>query len=190
MLFLYAAMIDDKADQIRFEEIYYGYHKQMFIVAERILHNQEDAEDAVQNALIGIAKNIKVLSFRNEKVLRAYVLTAAKNAALNMLPQKLQRDKLMDINEIPATSDDNLFQQVMVCQDYRLLLRAIRQLDQPYREVLMLAYVHGHGPKATAQILSRKEETVRKQLYRGRKLLIELCRKEGMNFVQDRIEAI
>lgn len=190
MLFLYTAMIDDGADQIRFEDIYYGYRKQMFVVAERVLHNREDAEDAVQDALLGIAKNIATVPAGNEKVLRAYVLTAARNAALNLLPKKRQRDDLLDISELDAASGDDLFEQVVNCQDYDLLLRALRQLAQPYREVLMLAYVHEQGPKATAQILSRKEETVRKQLYRGRKLLMELCAKEGMSFVQDRMEAI
>ena len=59
MLFLYMTMIEEQADQIRFEQIYHGYRKQMLAVANRVLRNPEDAEDAVQNALLGIARNIK-----------------------------------------------------------------------------------------------------------------------------------
>ena len=182
MLFLYMSMIEEQADQIRFEQIYHGYRKQMLVVANRVLRNPEDAEDAVQNALLGIAKHIKSIPASDERVVRAYVLTAAKNAALSLLPGKQQRDSFADISELTIAVEEDLFQQVLNSHDYALLLRAMKKLEPPYREVLLLVYVHEHGSKATADILCRKEETVRKQLQRGRRLLIELCRKEGMCF--------
>lgn len=190
MLLFYTAMIDDKPDQLRFERVYHSYRRQMLVVAERVLHDREEAEDAVQNALLGIAKNIKSLPSGDERVERAYVLTAAKNAALTMLPKKQMRDSMADISELNVASEEDLFRQVVNCQDYDLLLRAMRQMEPPYREVLMLVYVQEQSVKAAAAILCRKEETVRKQLRRGRKQLIELCRKEGMSFGQDRMEAL
>jgi len=189
MLLLYTAMIDEKPDQLRFERIYYSYRKQMLVVADRVLHNVDEAEDAVQNALLGIARNIKTVP-QDERVERAYVLTAAKKAALSMLPKKQLRDSMVDISELKVAASEDLFQQVMNCQDYDMLLRAMRQMEPPYREVLMLVYVQEQTVKAAADILRRKEETVRKQLQRSRKQLIELCRKEGMSFAQDRIEAV
>lgn len=189
MLLLYTAMIDEKPDQLRFERIYYSYRKQMMVVADRVLHNVDEAEDAVQNALLGIARNIKTVP-QDERVERAYVLTAAKNAALSMLPKKQLRDSMVDISELKVAGSEDLFQQVMNCQDYDLLLRVMRQMEPPYREVLMLVYVQGQSIKAAADILCRKEETVRKQLQRGRKQLIELCRKEGMCFAQDQVKAL
>ena len=65
-------------------------------------------------------------------------------------------------------------------EDYEALLRAIRKLDLQYREVLMLIFVQEHTVKEAAEILRRREGTVRQQLNRGRKKLIELCRKEGI----------
>ena len=141
MLLLYTAMIDDEVDQCRFADIYYGYRKQMLVVAQRVLHNPEDAEDAIQTALLGIAQRIHAIPTDNEKVLRAYVLTAAKNAALSMLPKKQERDKIIDIAELTIASNDDLFEQVMASQDYELLLRAMRQLPGHYREVLMLILI-------------------------------------------------
>ncbi len=78
MLFMYAAMIDDEVDQLRFADIYHGYRKQMLLVAKRVLNNDEDAEDAVQIAFLGIAQRIKSVPSDDPKKLRAYVLTAAK----------------------------------------------------------------------------------------------------------------
>lgn len=181
MLAFCTTLIDDQSDVLRFEQIYYAYRKQMLCVALEILHDPHDAEDAVQNALVGIARHISAIPYRSEKVLRVYVLTAAKNAALNLLPQKKRRDSMQDISGLNLPSPDDPFERVVNCQDYELLLRAISQLEEPYREVLTLCYVHDHGPKATARILSRGEATVRKQLYRGKKQLLELCRKEGLD---------
>lgn len=189
MILLYTAIIDEKPNQMRFERIYYSYRKQMMLVAERILHNRDEAEDAVQNALFGIAKNIKNVP-QDERMERAYVLTAAKNAALLLLPKQQRREAILDISDLNLQSWDNPFQQVMNSLDYNLLLRAMQQLDPLYRDVLLLIYVQEQSLDATASILQRKKETVRKQLQRGKKLLIELCRKEGMCFGQKEIEAV
>ena len=58
---LYAAVIDDAEDIKKLEKIYYEYREQMFFVANKILRDSYEAEDAVQNALLGIARNIRTL---------------------------------------------------------------------------------------------------------------------------------
>lgn len=190
MLPIFAAMPEDPVEQLRFEDIYRNYRRQMLMVAQRVLRDSHDAEDAVQNALMGIAKHIHKVPAGNEKILRAYVLTAAKNAALSMLPAKQQRDDTVDISELTVAAEDDLFRQVAASQDYEGLLRAMRQLDPKYREVLMLVYVQEQSVRDAADILHRREGTVRQQLNRGRKLLIELCRKEGMLDVQKTTDAL
>ena len=140
MLMLYFALIDSEADQLRFSDIYSNYQKQMLLVAKRILHSDEDAEDAVQIAFLGIAQRIKSLPV-DDRRLRAYVLTAAKNAALSLLPQKKRQDNMLDIDELPIASDEDLFVKVMQSQDYDTLLRAARMLPAPYREVLLIICV-------------------------------------------------
>lgn len=175
------ARIDAMPENDCVEQLHSRYHRQMLVVADRILHNQAEAEDAVQNALMGVARNFDRLP-RDARAERAYVLTAAKNAALSMLPEKARRDALVDISQVDVPSGEDLFQQVMDCQDYALLLRSIRQLAAHYREVLMLVYVYDHTIQEAARILGRKEDTVRKQLHRGREILIEICKKEGLNY--------
>jgi RNA polymerase sigma factor (sigma-70 family) len=97
---------------------------------------------------------------------------------------------MLNIADVNAAADDNLFRQVQSCSDYELLMRAIRQMDAPYREVLMLVYVQEQTISAAADVLGRKQETVRKQLQRGKAKLIELCGKEGLCYEQDRMDAI
>jgi RNA polymerase sigma-70 factor (ECF subfamily) len=153
----------------------------MVYVAMGVLHNMSDAEDAVQNALLGIARNAENVP-EDDRTERAYVLTAAKNAALSMLAKKQPLEFSLDISDMPIPSSEELFQRVLNSQNYDLLLRAMRQMAPPYGEVLMLIYVQEQSIKEAAEILHRKEETVKKQLQRGKKQLIELCKKEGMCF--------
>lgn len=187
MLLLYAAMIDDEPDKLRFEDIYNTYCKQMHLVAMQVLHDHGEAEDAVQNALMGIAKQIKSVPSGNSKVVRAYVLTAARNAALNLLPKRKVWSEVIDIEEVKVADKGDLFQQIAISQDYDLLLRAVRQIPEPYQDVLLLYFVQELSEKEVAVILGRKQTTVHQQITRGKKLLVALCRKEGMNFAKQEV---
>lgn len=187
MMLLYTAMIDNEQDKLRFEDIYNTYCKQMYLVAMQVLHDHGEAEDAVQNALMGIAKQIKSVPSGNPKVVRAYVLTAARNAALNVLPKRKIWSEIIDIEEVRIADKGDLFQQVALSQDYDLLLQAVRQIPEPYQDVLMLFFVQELSEKEVAAILGRKQSTVHQQITRGKKLLVALCRKEGMNFAEQEV---
>ena len=60
MLIYYLSLIDDPRDDEKFIQIYELYRNSMFNKANSILHNVQDAEDAVQEAFISIAKNRSV----------------------------------------------------------------------------------------------------------------------------------
>lgn len=106
MLFLYMALIDEKADQDTFAYIYQTYRKQMALVALHILRNPEDAENALQVTLLKLAEHIQSVPKDDPKMLRAYVLTAAKHTALTMLKQ---RKETADITELSLAAEGNLF---------------------------------------------------------------------------------
>lgn len=179
MLAFYATLLDEDVEQPCFEAIYNGFRKQMLVVANRVLQDLHDAEDAVQMALLGIAANIKSVPTGDEKLLRAYVLTAAKNKAITILHQRNRRAEV-EISDAPDAVDEDMFEQVTQSQDYDRLLNAMRQLKSPYREVLLLRYVYEKDTGEIAAVLGRKVQTVQQQLCRGKKRLIELCRREGI----------
>ena len=59
--------IESEEDKSKFEGIYYRYRKLMFHVAMKILHNRQDAEDAVHQAFVSIIENLeKILPERME----------------------------------------------------------------------------------------------------------------------------
>lgn len=188
MLLLCAALIDDPDDELKFEDIYCTYGKQMLFEAQRILNDRYDAEDAVQNAFIGIARQIKNVRTDDPAALKAYALTAVKHSALNILRRKEPRSKITELsNDETAAVDDTMFDRVARSDDYELLLRALNTLPVKYREVLMLHYVMELKIAEVADVLGRKNSTVHQQLTRGKKLLIIACEKEGMSFHEDTV---
>ena len=156
------------------EYIVQTYQKQMLFVANRILHNLHDAEDAVQTALLRISQQCYKLP-EHEEALRAYVLTAARNAALDLLPKQ---SKEVDIDRIITVGSDDLFEKLATTEDYHRLLAAIDRLPIHYREVLMLRYVQDLETKQMAKLLNRPRSTIQKQIARAKAMLMQFCEKE------------
>lgn len=177
-LTMFAALIDDETDLRRFERIYRTYHEQMLRVARGILSDPTEAEDAVHNALLSIAKTIRTVPKTQEPVIRAYVLTAARNAAWALLPEKKRRDQLLDIDALQVPAREDLFDQLLRSQEQALLQQCIQALPLLYREVLLLRYVVGLKPKAIAQTLGRPTATVQQQLTRAKAKLVQSYRQE------------
>ena len=99
---LYADLIDDAGNRLRFEEIYETYCRQMFYKANSILRDEHEAEDAVHDAFIGIARNMKtVAAIANEQDLRYYVLRAAENAAYNRTRQTKHYAQAVPLENVP-----------------------------------------------------------------------------------------
>ena len=61
-MMIYLQMLETTEQKVRFEDLYYTYKNLMFYVANQILRNEHDAEDAVQQAFFAIAKNFEKIS--------------------------------------------------------------------------------------------------------------------------------
>ena len=55
-MLIYLQMLETPEEKSKFEQIYLEYRNLMFYVSKGILHNQQDAEDAVQEAFLKIIK--------------------------------------------------------------------------------------------------------------------------------------
>ena len=159
---------------MNFDELFSAYHRQMLFVALGILENQADAEDAVQNALLKLYR-LRHSIPEDPRVRRAYVLTAAKHAALDL---KDREKKSVSIDDLVLPGKEDTFEEITASEDYDRLLRAINELPDRYREVLMLRYVQELRVQEMAQLLDRKEWAVRKQLARGKALLQKLYKDQ------------
>lgn len=178
MLAFYLSLIDNDNDRKLFEKIYYAHRKQMFSLAFAILENEYDAEDLVHDVFCNIAEKYmqSLQNIKNEQDMKNYLLKATKNSALNKKRDTKPHISLHESEYMINKDDlnDNEFLDI-VCNNisYQEVLFAIRGLDKKYEDVLYLHFVIGMTVSEVAEHLERNKETVKKQLLRGKILLLE-----------------
>ena len=178
MLAFYLSLIDNDNDRKLFERIYYAHRKQMLTLAFAILENEDDAEDLVHDVFCNIAEKYmqSLKNIKNEQDMKNYLLKATKNSALNKKRDTKPHVSLHESEYMLNKDDlnDNEFLD-MVCNNisYQEVLSAIRGLDKKYEEVLYLHFITGMTVPEVAKYLERNKQTVKKQLLRGKILLLE-----------------
>lgn len=179
MLLIYMSFIDDGSHRRLFEEIYFSYRKQMFLVARTVLKNDSDAEDIVHDVFLRIAKKYmaKISTIENETDLRNYLLKATKNAALDHLRKhrhervRTKEENETDVPDSEEMPDDALVEKIHDRIEYKKIVSAIASMSDIYRDALYYHFVLELSGPETAKLLNCKVSTVKQRLVRGKKLL-------------------
>lgn len=182
MLQIYLNLIEDEGHRVEFEVIYKTYRKQMMMLAMSLLHNDADAEDVVHDVFYRIATRHMafIRSLKKTEDVRNYLLKATKNTALNELKRKGRSCVPLDLiqeRELDGggnLSDDAFLDLICSRADYDKVVRAMLSLDEPYREILYYHFVLDLTVPEAAKHLGRKTATAKKQLVRGKKMLLSI----------------
>ena len=75
--------IENDEERALAENLYLTYKSRMYSIAYAILHNREDAEDAVMDAVFGIVKNISLFSSIPRNKTESLIVVISRNAAIN-----------------------------------------------------------------------------------------------------------
>lgn len=98
LVFLQA--MESPSDRARFESLYLAYRGLMFQVANRILRNDQDAEDAVHQAFCALAEHAAVIPESLGPRARALAATVAERKAIDLYRAK-RRHPTADLDELP-----------------------------------------------------------------------------------------
>ena len=145
-----------------------GYRQ---VVAMDVLHQREDAEDAVQNSIISMARHMDALGKVEDYRTISYICTVVRHAAIDIYRKKGKGDASYD--EMAAEPAGILDIEQKICEEEGInyIVAAINKLDEGYREVLSLFYLNELSPREIADVLNRPYNTIRSQINRGRKIL-------------------
>lgn len=188
MLALYLAYLDDDNDKELFSNIYYSHRKQMVAMAMSIVNNYADAEDVVEEVFLRIAQKYFdiVRHIDNETDLRNYLLKATKNTAINKSKSKKKENTSLDtiieynMGDVEELSDDTFIETLCNKIDYDQIIEAIKNLREKYRDVLYYHFVMELTVPETAKLLDQTTSTTKKQLVRGKKMLLSLLKTKGV----------
>ena len=171
-MLLYLQLIDSPQERSRFERLYATYRNLMFHVAKRILGNDQDAEDAVHDAFLAIAKNFDKISTDDRHKTKAFVVIVVENKAINIYHHKKRRSEAMYLEDISGIS--------VQLPDDDGLARCLWKLPARYRALLLLKYEWGYDNRELSALLGISEAGVRKLNQRAKVFLEKLCREEGL----------
>ncbi len=134
---------------------------QLYVVANVILRNQADAEDAVCSSILKGYEKLDQL--RDDKKIKSWLIAITKNEALQIYKRRFQ---------LPG--DDKVEQMLKPSMDsYDELWDVIERLPEEYRITIILFYYNNLPIKDIAEILDISVGTVKSRLHRGREILKE-----------------
>ena len=170
MLMMYLQMLDTPEEKVRFEEIYLKYRSVMYHVADGVLHNGQDAEDAVHNAFLRIIKKFSRFQETPVKELAPQVIVIARNEAISLRRKQKDTASLEEWDSFAQTAES--------VSDYHTLVETFTRLPQTYRAALEMKLL-GYSDGEIAAKLGLTKTAVSTRISRGRQLLRSIMEKEG-----------
>ena len=179
MLVLLTEKTDEKIRQPSLEHIYRQYHDAVYKRIYPILGNEDDVWDAMQETWLSLIKNIRVLRDKDERCIRAYIMTVARNHAIGILRKKKKElEMLCDSEETQLTDDAPLFDACEACGEDGVLA-CFRLLDTEQRDVLLMYYYYGFSVKEIAHAFGIPLSTAASRMRHGKKRLITILKERG-----------
>lgn len=142
------------------ERILAAYGRGILHLAYSYLHSQPDAEDVLQDTMVQYLRAAPSC-FDSENGRRAWLYRVAANLCKNRLRQAARNGGALP-EDIPGEG---------IPEESLHLLDAVSRLPLKYREVIHLFYYEDATTAQIAELLGRRETTVRSELFRARKLL-------------------
>lgn len=166
-MIIYLQMIETPEEKSKFEQLYLEYRGLMFHVAYEILHNDQDAEDAVHQAFVKIAENIKKIDNPKCPKTHGYVVTIVENKAIDQYRKMRKFQTVEYMEEIQGTE--------VHYEGDNDLTKCILKLPARYREMILLRYYHGYSVREIASLVGLSLPAAIKLDQRAKNKLRKLC---------------
>lgn len=149
----------------------------MLTVSVRILRNQQEAEDILQEAFVDVFT--KLNSFRGESSFGAWFKRIVVNKSINALKKrKLPTTDWDDIKDEDDPTFEDTEEQTAFPYSVAQVQGAIELLPEGYRVVFSLFLLEGFSHKEIASELGITESTSKSQYNRAKKKIRQLLTEQ------------
>lgn len=151
-------------------------HKDMaFVVANKILNNDMDAEEAAQDAFIKAYQNLN--KFKKESKFSTWLYRIVYNAAIDKTRKK--KKNIYSIDDEEAHFDVveermNELEEMELKEQQAIIKGAIDKLPEDESLIITLFYMEDQSVEEIAEITSFTSSNVKVKLFRARKKLFSL----------------
>jgi RNA polymerase sigma-70 factor (ECF subfamily) len=174
-----------KNNQKALTELLTSYEKYIYTICYNYTNSREDALDLVQDIFIKILKSIQ--KFDETRPLLPWIKRITVNTCINF---KQKKKTSLSLDEVKTDDGKSLkdaiasqfnLEDFILFQDTNSMINdSIHQIEEKYRMPLILRHKHEMTYDEMATYLNLPLNTVKTNLYRGRKLLKEMLTKKGL----------
>ena len=144
------------------------YGNMILRISYSYMKNLHDAEDVLQDVLMQLIK--KNPQFNDEEHKKSWLILVARNLCINKLKSswfKHREEDMVELHYYDEYSSNNSH-----------VLEAVMKLPLKYREVIHLFYYEDYTTARIAEVIGKKESTVRSLLHRARNILKDTLKEE------------
>jgi RNA polymerase sigma-70 factor (ECF subfamily) len=164
-----------------FEQLVRTYSPRLFAVARRIVGNDEEARDVIQDAFLNAFRSLK--NFHGEARLSTWLHRIVVNSALMKLRTRKRKPEESIEPLLPAFLADGHYAEKFAAwgeqadvalsraETQELIRRRIDELPESFRTVLVLRDIEGLDTEETARVLDTTPNAVKIRLHRARAAL-------------------
>lgn len=147
-----------------FDEAYRRYGALLYSVALNVLHNPQDAEDCLHDALVRVWKNPRAFAVDRGSV-RSFLVVCVRNDAISRTRSEARRERLTErvSRETPAVEELHIPDFI----EEERVREALAQLPDEQRTAVLLAYFGGKTHAQIAQELDQPLGTVKSRIALG-----------------------
>ena len=173
-MIVFLMVIENEVTRCKLEEIYKLYREKLILIAKDILHDEHEAEDIVQSAIIKMAECIDDKSDPKSHDVEGLVIVIVRRLAFNIY-NKRKKWKTVDVEdcEVAISNDESTDPELHLLHiDQReWMSRKLAKIKEEYADILTLRHYYDYSFKKISDILSTSEDNVRMRYMRARKAL-------------------
>ena len=186
-MLIFTTMINDVDDRAFMQEVYQQNERLMYAIALKYASNTQDCEDIVHDTVEKLCKNIAKIKELPNSALRAYVVYAVRNTAINFRKHQATINRhIQQLSGDDSSSEydqpESIIERIEDLQEKRTSLTKVwMQLTDAEQELLYRKYVLDQTTEELAGIFQCSRDSIRMRLSRARRKSLRLMKGEGTN---------
>jgi RNA polymerase sigma-70 factor (ECF subfamily) len=166
-----------RSDDAALAELYDRYGRTAYGLALRVLRDQALAEDAVQDAFLTVWRSASRFVPERGKA-STWILTLVHRRAVDVVRRE-ERRRADSLEHAAEQGGGDVHEDAWLRLQRERVQEALRQLPDPQREALELAYYGGFTQSELAERLGQPIGTIKSRMFTGLARLRELLGEPG-----------
>lgn len=162
-------------DERAFVAVYERYHQLLYRYCRSILHNEPDAQDALQSTFAAAFAALR--AGQRDAPMRPWLFRIAHNESISMLRRRRPAFELSEAPESATTSIEDLLAERA---ELSVLVRDLHQLTDRQRSALVLRELSGLSHQEIAIALGTSVGAAKQTIFEARQSLLEFAEGRAM----------